>query len=91
MQPNRVDDYAAQQGIRGMEIRRRVRERLQAEGLSIEGYRQLLNKQPIESEADREVLLRRVMGPLLAETAAAYDAELARRAGCAPDAEASET
>ena len=43
MQPNRVDDYAAQQGIRGMEIRRRVRERLQAEGLSIEGYRQLLN------------------------------------------------
>lgn len=92
MPVSEFNEQSNQQGIRGMEIKQRVRHRLQAEGLSIEGYRQLLNGEPIGSPEDREVILKLVVAPLTVEAAAQYDAEKSAVAGQAlspPEASAS--
>lgn len=81
MPVNEFNELSNRQGIRGMEIKQRVRHRLRANGLSIEGYRQLINGEPIGSPEDREVIISLVVGPAIKEVAAQYDAEQAAVAG----------
>jgi hypothetical protein len=81
MPVNEFNEHCNRQGIRGMEIKQRMRLRLQEEGLSIEGYRQLFNGEAIESPEDREVILKLVIGPVTREVSAQYDAEQAAVAG----------
>lgn len=81
MPVNEFNELSNRQGIRGMEIKQRVRHRLQANGLSMEGYRQLINGEQIGSPEDREVIINLVIGPAIKEVAAEYDAEQAAVAG----------
>lgn len=61
-------------GQRGMEIKRRLREKLESQGMSREGFKELIGHQPLASANDRRVAYTFLIKALRDQVVAEIDA-----------------